>query len=545
MRLKITRICNTFCLALFFGVLASGCLSLDSSMQDAISEKKDIYDSRLNQSERPDDEVRSILKAYQPTSPCKETKILYPYDNSIFPLDIASPSFKWIQEEKLTTWLVTIDFNGRHKPLYVLCDKPGWTPEKEIWELIKKYSIDAPARIAILGVDHAPDYKIITRGAVAISTSQDGVGAPIMFRRVPPSFEYANSKPESMEWCLGDISSYDEPPVIMSNLHMCASCHTFSRDGRTFGMDMDYKNNKGAYVLTDVQEKVALTGQDFINWNDLPRDDGLQSTGLFSRVSPDGRYVVSTVNEIHFLAKISDPYCSQLFYPIQGNIAIYYRDEKKISLLATGISGNGTVQTEPSWSPDGKYVLFSYATMVRDLYRELGGKTVFKAEEGIDALNKEYPVQFNVYRVPFNNGKGGKAEPLTGASSNGKSNYCARYSPDGKWIVFTQSATGLAVQPDSRLYIIPATGGAAREMNCNLSRLNSWHTWSPNSRWLAFVSKENSAYTELFLTHIDDSGNDSPPILVERFNKPNFAINVPEFANMSSKGIQQIVLQEN
>ena len=182
--------------------------------------------------------------------------------------------------------------------------------------------------------------------------------------------------------------------------------------------------------------------------------------------------------------------------------------------------------------------------MTRDLFVELGGKTIFTAEQGItvDQLNKEYPVQFDVFRVPFNQGRGGQAEPLTGASQNGRSNYCARYSPNGKWIVFTQSATGLAIQPDSKLYLIPSTGGEAKLMRCNRGRVNSWHTWSPNGKWLAFVSKENSPYTELFLTHIDDNGKDSPPILLQRFNKPGYAINVPEFANIPSGGIQRIAV---
>ncbi len=501
-----------------------------------------IFDERINTSGFPaESEVRSILKGYDFKQPCKEINILYPYNNSIFPPEIASPTFKWAGEGDIETWLVTVDFGRRHKPLYILCDKTGWTPPKEAWEVIKENSKQGRARVTILGMDRDSDYTVSCRGTVDISTSEDEVGAPIMFRRVPPSFEYASTFPESMEWCLGDISSYDEPNVIMSNLNVCASCHTFSGDGLSFGMDMDYKGNKGAYAFTGIQENVVLTDQDFVNWNDFPRDDGLQSTGLFSRVSPDGRYVVSTVNEIHFLAKISDPYCSQLFYPIQGNIAFYSKDDKKIRLLTTGTKT--TVQTEPSWSPDGKYVLFSSATMIRDLYAELKGNSVFKAQEGIEELNKKYPVQFNVYRVPFNNGAGGQAEPLNGASNNGNSNYCARYSPDGRWIVFTRSVTGLAVQPDSKLYILPATGGKARLMDCNLNRLNSWHTWSPNSRWLAFVSKENSAYTELFLTHIDENGNGSPPILIERFNKDNFAINVPEFADIPAGAVKQITLQ--
>ena len=61
--------------------------------------------------------------------------------------------------------------------------------------------------------------------------------------------------------------------------------------------------------------------------------------------------------------------------------------------------------------------------------------------------------------MPFNSGKGGKAEPLAGATENGMSNFFARYSPDGRWIVFCQAASFMLLQPDSRLYIMPAGGG--------------------------------------------------------------------------------------
>ena len=133
--------------------------------------------------------------------------------------------------------------------------------------------------------------------------------------------------------------------------------------------------------------------------------------------------------------------------------------------------------------------------------------------------------------------------PLKGASFNDNSNYFARYSPDGRWIVFTKSSTGMVLQPDSRLYILPSGGGEARLMTCNRSRMNSWHTWSPNSRWLAFVSKENMPYSELYLTHIDHDGNDSVPVLILRFNKPGYAINVPEFAGTKTGDIHSIQLQ--
>jgi hypothetical protein len=525
---------------------ASGCLDLHGATKGGEIAKGYVFDERNSRSvpaDHPEDDAQSILNGYHSETAYKELKILYPYNNSIFPPEIASPTFKWERETGIETWLLSADFEGKHEPLYILCDKADWTPSKKLWELIKENSKEQPAEITVLSIDRDSESKVLSRGTVALSTSKDEVGAPIMFRRVPPSFEYASAYPELMEWCLSDVSSYDPPPVIMSNMPVCASCHTFSGDGRVLGMDVDYKGDKGAYALTNVHENVELTDRDFISWNDHPRNDGLIGTGLFPRISPDGSIVVSTINDILFLAKISDPHCSQLFFPIQGNLGVYTKEDGKISPLATGSEGSNIVETDPSWSPDGEYILFSGTTWTHDLYAELGGKTVFKAEGvGVDQLNEQYPVQFDIYRVPFNKGKGGTAQPLAGAGGNGKSNYYARYSPDGKWIVFTQSATGIAVQPDSKLYIIPSTGGEAKLMSCNLGLLNSWHTWSPNSRWLAFVSKENSAYTELFLTHIDEKGNDSPPILVERFSKSNYAINVPEFANISPEDIREIKL---
>jgi len=345
-----------------------------------------------------------------------------------------------------------------------------------------------------------------------------------------------------MQWCLADISEYESPNVIMSRQKACGSCHTFSQDGRIFGMDMDYKKDKGAYCLTTVRPQIRLNEKDFISWNDFPKTDDRQSTGLFSRISPDGRYVVSTVNEISFLISIDDPYCSQLFYPLRGRLAYYSRLKKKIRSLE-GADLPDYVQTDPSWSPDGKYIIFSRAEMNHPLIQRLGRRTIFPSRGlYIEQLNKRYPVKFNIYRIPFSDGRGGRAEPLNGASHNGKSNYYSRYSPDGKWIVFTQSETGLVIQPDSTLYIIPAGGGSARKMHCNLNIVNSWHTWSPNSRWLAFVSKEISPYTKLYLTHIDEEGNDSPPVLLGRLNKPDYAVNVPEFVNIPPGGIESIRL---
>ena len=120
------------------------------------------------------------------------------------------------------------------------------------------------------------------------------------------------------------------------------------------------------------------------------------------------------------------------------------------------------------------------------------------------------------------------------------SNFFPKYSPDGKWIVFCKAKSYMLLQPDSELYIVPAAGGVARRLRYNTARMNSWHSWSSNSRWLVFSSKVNTPYTQLFLTHIDENGNDSPPVLLERFTSPDRAANIPEFVKLPGDAIADI-----
>jgi Flp pilus assembly protein TadD len=149
----------------------------------------------------------------------------------------------------------------------------------------------------------------------------------------------------------------------------------------------------------------------------------------------------------------------------------------------------------------------------------------------------ETQIQYDLYRMAFDGGKGGRPEPVAGASRNGMSNSFPKISPDGRWIVYVQARNGQLMRPDSQLYIVPAAGGTARRMACNTPRMNSWHSFSPNGRWMVFSSKSRSPYTQMFLTHIDADGADSPAILIENATAANRAVNIPEFVNIGPHGL--------
>jgi len=230
---------------------------------------------------------------------------------------------------------------------------------------------------------------------------------------------------------------------------------------------------------------------------------------------------------------------SQLFFPIKGILVSYDRVTRAFSPLP-GADDPAHVQSNPSWSPDGKYIAFARSTAYELQNMRGKGKILLTADECREFVKDGKPFLFDLYRVPFNGGKGGVAEPIAGASNNGMSNFFPRYSPDGKWIVFCKARSYMLLQPDSTLHVIPSEGGEARKLECNTSRMNSWHSFSPNGKWMVFSSKSNSPYTQLFLTHFDAEGKSTPPVLLSQFTAPDRAANIPEFVNASPTAIRKI-----
>jgi tetratricopeptide (TPR) repeat protein len=484
--------------------------------------------------------AEGILATYRDDAGYGSLTIRYPFDQTLFPPEIAAPTFHWDDANAgSNAWLVTIRFQDDEGRMNVLTHEPKWTPKPQQWEAIKKRSLEKDAQVTILGVTGRISTKIRSAGRITVRTSKDQVGAPVFYREVNLPFVDAVKDPSRIRWRFGAISSAQQPPVVLENLPVCGNCHSFSTDGRTIGLDVDYANDKGSYAIAQVAEQMVLDHGAIITWSDYRRNEKEETFGLLSQVSPDGGVVVSTVKDKSVFVPRPDLAFSQLFFPFKGILAVYDRRARTFQSLP-GADDPQYVQSNPTWSPDGKYIVFARAKAY-DLKRPAAdGKVLLSPEDCKEFLEEGKPFLFDLYRIPFNDGQGGQAEPIEGASNNGMSNFFAKYSPDGKWIVFCKAKSYMLLQPDSELYIIPAEGGQARRLRANTSRMNSWHSWSPNGKWLVFSSKAGSDYTQLFLTHIDDQGDSSPAVLLERFTAPDRAANIPEFVNAPPTAIQNI-----
>jgi WD40-like Beta Propeller Repeat len=291
----------------------------------------------------------------------------------------------------------------------------------------------------------------VSGGRVTISTSLDPVGAPVFYRDVlqlnSPRAANGSIQPlppfaiPLIKWKLRNIGEL-KSRTVMDNLPTCANCHSFSSDGKTLGLDLDGpKNDKGLYAVVPVSKNVTIRNQDVIRWSSFLENPEARNSepavkrfGFMLQISPNGQYVVTSIgppglanthkNEMpEFAPGLADrlfsinykgPPFNQVFYPTRGILAWYDRKECKLRPLS-GADDPRFVQTSAFWSPDGKYLIFSRAE-ARDSYPP----GVKKPEYANDP--NETQIQYDLYRIPFNEGRGGKAEPVAGASGNGMSN---------------------------------------------------------------------------------------------------------------------------
>jgi hypothetical protein len=225
----------------------------------------------------------------------------------------------------------------------------------------------------------------------------------------------------------------------------------------------------------------------------------------FPAVRPDGKRAalpVSNRSMILTRSNVTEPF--DMTYQA-GLIAVYNMENESFSLLP-GASDPSYVQDQPFWSPDGKRLLF-----VR--YLPTPGTNVIEPT--------------SVMEIDYNDGKGGvPATVLEGKP--GRYDYFPRYSPDGRWISYVESDArrGYFFRPDSDIWLLDRKSGATRKLGCCVDgAMDSWHSWSSDSRWIAYSSKCDGPMTGLWLTRVREDGRAEPPVKI--VSDPELKVNLP------------------
>jgi dipeptidyl aminopeptidase/acylaminoacyl peptidase len=204
------------------------------------------------------------------------------------------------------------------------------------------------------------------------------------------------------------------------------------------------KRERGIVSDFEKRHEERFKGVQF-DWLDFQRDG--QPFPVPNRVDPD----VNPPQEI-FLASNGDSATRQL---------------TRLSLRPAGVE----------WSPDGTTLLFTADMDYRDERRY--------------ASNDVYAVSLD-----------GRVRRLTTDSTYNHSN--ARYSPDGRWILYTRQLSTDAVIAKrldhggpTDLAVMPAAGGAERILTAEWDYLPSNARWSPDGRFVYFTGGVGGT-TQLF-----------------------------------------------
>lgn len=326
----------------------------------------------------------------------------------------------------------------------------------------------------------------------------------IIYRLVEPLFNpQQDAFIETLSLDEGKESSW----VELKNT--CVGCHSYGRDNGLLNL----KKGSDRRLIFGKSSQYGDVLQQF-------------SIGEFSfiSISPDGSVAAIVRNSrsmIDIKSNVSEPF--DMTYSA-GDIEIFDPAGGKI-LPLPGASDSNYVNDMPSWSPDGKTIVFCR----------------YKPDPGTNLLK---PVR--LFLVPYNSGKGGRPVPLL---KNPPSDYCyfPKFSPDGRFISFVSgdASKGYFARKSSSIWLYALETGNIKKLSLNIpGTMNSWHAWSSDARWIVFSTKRSrNELTALFLAKIDPDGADHPavkiafnpdykanlPVLVPAGSRPDFGKTLPEF----------------
>jgi len=327
------------------------------------------------------------------------------------------------------------------------------------------------------------------------SVAAEPIDRYLVYRRINVLYNFA----VGMSIRQRDLESFDDSLVIDNKSFDggCVNCHTFlnnrsdkvivhMRSGRVdYGAGMLVLEN-GKVRKVEVRSPFSPKPASFISWH------------------PSGRLVAFSVN------KLRQPFHSARTevrdaVDLDSALAIYNFESKAVS-SPRSLSDPDRLETFPAWSADGRYLYFCSAPV-------LWSDRNTAPPEHFDE------VRYSLMRIAYDADKDswGKLETVISGEKLGKSITLPRPSPDGRYLVFCMADYSLfaTFQRSADLYIMDLTTGSYERMDCNSEWSESWHSWSSNSRWLAFSSKRGDGlFIKDYFSYIDKTGKAHKPFVL-------------------------------
>jgi hypothetical protein len=334
--------------------------------------------------------------------------------------------------------------------------------------------------------------------------AKDEIDSYVVFRLINPAYILW----EKMGIYQRDIESYSMRPVLlnMTTGKNCINCHTFCANNPD-KMILHLRSypsgtilyNKGTLQMLNTGTKFTMSACVYPSWH------------------PGGDIIAFSVNKIK--QKFHSAGDKNLTVIDRASDLVLY-DIKKNMITTSPKVSTDRLENLPNWSPDGKYLYFISGPKYNDNVP--------------DTL-----VRYDLMRIPYdiNTNTWGEVDTVLLSEETGKSITFPEVSPDGKYLLFCMTDYGYfsIYSPASDLYLMDLKSLKYKRLDINSKRVESFHSWSSNSRWFLFSSKRiDGLNSRIYFSYIDEGGNVYKPVLLPQrdptfYNTSVYNYNRPVF----------------
>lgn len=425
------------------------------------------------------------------------------YRDVTVPVNIAPMNFEMLSDEGLR-WRVVI--RGVSDSLITRSDDGLISFRMGQWRRLLQENAGGQLSVEVLEKREDGWYAYLP---FIVHISEDEIDPYIAYRMIPPGY----SLWREMSIRQRNLETFREK-TIYSNTQgkgNCVNCHSFcdrDPDRLLFHMRAELA---GTYIFRDgMQEKLDTKTEQTI------------SALVYPYWHPSGKFVTFSVNRTNQLLHTTDPNRIEVFDEA-SDVVVYDIDNHQI-VTSDLLSSESSFETFPTFSTDG-----------RSLY--------FCSSKAVEPMPERYKdVRYSLCRIAFDPETcsfGSKVDTLYNAETLRGSVSFPRISPDGRHLVFTLSGYGnfSIWHKDADLYVADLQAGTVKPMTAlNSDDVESYHSWSSDSRWMVFSSRRDDGhYTKPYISYVDAEGNARKPFLLPQkdpkkyYGMLMFSYNIPEF----------------
>ena len=267
----------------------------------------------------------------------------------------------------------------------------------------------------------------------------------------------------------------------------CMNCHTSNGGGTS------YMHLRGATGGTLLNRNGNLLKLD-------TRTDSTMGGAVYGDISADGRYGVFAAAGITF-AMHSRTDMRMEVYDTASDLLVVDFDSLTVT-DSRAVKGTEYQETFPCFSADGKLILFCRA-------------------KHLEQPDSTMRMMYDIAAVSFDPATGRVGDSVRTLMSGARHNVSFSHlkcSPDNRFLLVTAAQYGTFPiwHPESQLWLIDIKTGHINVMSrTNAPGADTYHSWSSNSRWIAFASKrDDGVYGRPYIAFIDTDGNSGKPFVL-------------------------------